>query len=322
MKLELYVQNSQTGKTYDISELAEPVQVYKSINGSAGKLTCILQKDPNDVLNISNGSRISFIVDGKGMFFGYIFSIGTDADGNYKITAYDQMRYLKNSDVMKFTGITASDIFANICQIYNLKYSIKSPTRYIPPDYPFQEQSLYAIIEKGMNLASINDKKIYFLIDDFGTLTWSEVSAEGSAITIDLNEYSGVTSFTYETSIDKDTFNQIKLYRENKEAGKIDSWVVKDTTHIKHWGILQFLKNVDDNLNSAQVRELAEKYLIQKNRETQTLKLQGEGINECIAGQRIHFKLPSENIDKYMYIISSTHTYSKYEHTMDLEVYV
>lgn len=79
MNLKLYVQNSNNGKIYNISDISEEIEVYSSINGEAGKLTCLLQKDPNNLLSIANGSPISFIVDGTGFFYGYIFTIGTDA---------------------------------------------------------------------------------------------------------------------------------------------------------------------------------------------------------------------------------------------------
>ena len=104
----MYLQNSNDGIVYDVSNIAEQVQVNQSLDGNAGKLTCILQKDPNNKLQIANGSIISFIVNKTGFFFGYVFKIGTDADQNYKITCYDQMRYLKNSDVYTTSNMTAS----------------------------------------------------------------------------------------------------------------------------------------------------------------------------------------------------------------------
>lgn len=322
MNYELLIQLAEEENlTYDISELAEPITVTKSIDGTAGKLTCILQKDPNNVLQLVNGSRIRFKVDGFNIFYGYIFTIGTDADGNYKITAYDQLRYLKNSDVMTFKNMTASDIFATICKQYNLKYAVKVPTKYMPP--PKQEvgnESLYSIIERGMRLASINDKKRYYIIDDYGTITWSEAEDEGNRLSIVLGDGAGITSFTYEKSIDTDTYNQVMYYRDNKDTGNIDKWIVKDKYNQPRWGILQLSKQADENMNAGEIREYAQKTLDVKNRETEVLKLQGEGINECIAGKRIKFSLPRENIDKWMIIKSSTHKYSKYEHTMDLEV--
>ena len=318
MKLELYLQNSNTGKMYDISDIAGEVQVSSSITGEAGKLTCILQKDPNNLLQIANGSKVSFKVDGIGIFFGYVFMVGTDADENYKITCYDQMRYLKNSDIMATENMTASDIFAKVCQDYELQYNIKVPTTYIPEPYMHTNKTLYSIIEHGMNEANIHDKKHYFIKDEFGVLTWSELQSEITDIQI--GDGSLLLGYKYEKSIDSDTYNRVKVYRENKDAGKVESWTVYDSNNIARWGILQLLQKADDKLNEAQSRELAENYLYVKNRETEKLTLQANGVKELTAGKGIKFILERENIDKWMWIVSATHTFTKYQHTMELEV--
>ena len=320
MKLELYVQNSNDGTVYDISEVAQQIQVSQSLTDIAGKLTCILQKDPNNLLKIANGSSVSFIVDGKGFFFGYIFKIGTDMDENYKITCYDSLRYLKNQDIYTLKDLTASEIFEKICKDYEIRYEIKAPITYKPKPYQYSNKSLYTIIQRGLDLASINDKKRYFIIDNFGTLTLSELGLEKTNVI--LGDSSLVTSYTYEKSIDDDTYNKIKLYRENKDAGKIDVWIVKDSDNIKRWGTLQLLEQADDSLNSAQVREVAENYLKVKNRETEKLKLQGDGILELTCGRGARIMISRESIDKWMWIISSTHTFTKDSHVMDLEVEV
>lgn len=320
MKLELYLQNSNDGIVYNISDIAGQVQLYSTINGEAGRLTCILQKDPNNLLKIANGSRVSFIVDGVGMFFGFVFKIGTDAEQNYQITCYDQMRYLKNTDIYTTKNMTASDIFAKVCKDYNLKYNIKAPTSFIPLPYQHINKSLYTVIERGMNQASISDNKHYFIKDEFGVLTWSELQLEKTNIQV--GNGSAMYGYKYEKSIDSDTYNQIKLYSEDKKNSLIKSRIVKDSDNIKRWGILQYLGKVDSDTNEAQMRTLAENYLKAKNRQTETLTLQAIGIKELTAGKGIKFVLEREGIDKWLWINSSTHTFTKYEHIMDLEVEV
>ena len=318
MKLKLVLQNSNSGKIYDISEIAEEVTVNQQIDGEAGKLTCTLQKDPNGILKLANGSRIRFEVDGKGFFFGYVFKVGTDASQNYQITAYDQMRYLKNNDVYTTKDMTASNIFKKVCKDYGLKYKVKVATKYKPEGYVHNNKTLYNIIKRGMDLASINDNKQYFIADRFGTLTWSELGSEKT--NIQLGGGSMVTSYTYEKSIDDDTFNQVKLYRDNKDTGKRDVWIVKNSEKIKKWGTLQLLKQADDDWNNNQIKKTAKQYLKLKARQTRTLKLTAEGIKECGVGRGIKFVLKSEGINEWLWITSSTHKFTKDTHTMDLEV--
>ena len=318
MKLELYLQNSNNGNVFDISDIAEQITVTSNLDGEAGKLTCLLQKDPNNILEITNGSIVSFIVDGKGFFFGYVFTIGTDADENYQITCYDQLRYMKNSDVYVTKNQTASDIFKKICKDKELKYKIKTPTKYVPKSYLHDNKTLYNIVKRGMDLASINDKKRYFITDRFGTLTWSELGEEKTDVI--LGDNSLVTSFKYEKSIDQDVYNQVKMYRDNKTSGKRDVWIVKDSNNIQRWGLLQYLQKADDDTNSSQVKESAKNLLKRYNKEIETLSLEADGIVELVAGRGIKFELKRENINKWMWIKSATHKFTKDTHTMELEV--
>lgn len=252
------------------------------------------------------------------MFFGYVFTIGTDADENYQITAYDQLRYLKNKEVYTTSNMTSSDIFAKICNDFGLRYKIKIPSYYKPSPYLHDNKTLYQIIERGIQLSNINEKAQFFVKDEFGTLTWSEISYEKT--NIQLGGGSMLTQYKYEKSIDNDTYNQIKLYRENENTGKRDTWIVKDSNNVKKWGLLQMLQKVDDELNSVQVKQTAENYLKVKNRQTETLKLTAEGIKELRAGKGIKFILPREGIDKWMWITNDSHIFTKYTHTMELEV--
>ena len=320
MKLELYLQNSNDGKVYDISNISEEITVTSQISGEAGKLECLLQKDPNNTLQISNGSIVSFIVNGKGFFFGYVFKIGTDAQENYKITCYDQLRYLKNSDIYTTSGMTASQIFAKVCDDYELKYKIKVPTSYVPKAFLHSNKTLYNIIKRGMDLASVNDSARYFIYDNFREIIWSELSYEKT--NVQLGASSLLAGYKYEKSIDNNVYNQVKLYRDNKSSGKRDIWIVKDSDNIKRWGTLQFLEQADDEANSAQVKQKAEQYLKVKNKEMETLKLEADGIIDLIAGRGIKFVLEREGIDKWMWIKAATHKFTKYSHKMDLELEV
>jgi hypothetical protein len=314
------LQNSNNGTVFDISELASTIQVTKNIEGNAGELTVLLQKDPRNLLQISNGSIVSFIADGIGIFFGYVFTIGTDAKETYKLTAYDQMRYLKNEEVYVTQNLTASQIFEKICYDNQLRYQIKVPSNYIPSAFLHDKKTLYEIINRGIKLANIYEQKQYYITDEFGTLTWSELGSEKTNLI--LGDGSLLTNYQYERSIDKDSFNQVKIYRENQESGKRDIWIAKDSNNVRRWGKLQYIEKADDNDTEAMIQDTIQKLLKVKNRETQTLKLNALGVNELQAGKGFKFILNRENINQDMWIISSTHNYNKNTHTMELEVYI
>lgn len=93
MDVHLYIQNNQT--------VYEPV-VLDSITwetkrkGEAGK--CSFTLLPDKRLKIEEGNAIRVDISGKPVFFGFIFERSWNSDGQMKITAYDQLRYLKNKD--------------------------------------------------------------------------------------------------------------------------------------------------------------------------------------------------------------------------------
>ena len=131
-----------------------------------------------------------------------------------------------------------------------------------------------------------------------------------------------IKCYQYERSIDKEVYNQIKMYRENSKTGKRDIWIAKDSDNIKRWGKLQLLAKAGDNDTQAMIQDTIQKYLKVKNREAQTLKLNALGVDELTAGKGFKFILPRENINQDMWIVSSTHNYNKDVHTMKLEVYI
>ena len=320
MDLKLYLQNSNNGVIYDVSELATDIEVTKNIDGNAGKLTVLLQKDPRDLLPISNGSIVSFICDKVGIFYGYVFTIGTDATATYKLTAYDQMRYLKNEEVYVTQNLTSSQIFEKVCQDNQLRYAVKVPSGYVPSAFLHDKKSLFEIINRGIKMANVYENRQFFITDEFGTLTWSELSVEKTNLII--GEQSLLTDYQYERTIDKETYNQIKIYRENSESGKRDIWIAKDSDNIKRWGKLQLLEKADDNDTPAMIQDTIQKYLKLKNREVETLKLNALGVNGLTAGKGFKFVLDRENIHQDMWIVSSTHKYNKDTHTMELEVFI
>lgn len=63
--------------------------------GAPGKLTFKVLKDA--ALNFSRDT-VQFNYEGVNLFFGYVFTKEHNKDTSILVTAYDQLRYLKNKD--------------------------------------------------------------------------------------------------------------------------------------------------------------------------------------------------------------------------------
>lgn len=320
MEYKVTLQNSETEKIYDITSLCGEITVEFFMTGQPGKFSTLLQKDPNGILEIKNGSLIKFEVDGYGVFFGNVFTMGTDATETYKITAYDQMRYLKNEEIYITKDLTASGIFKTICEEAGMKYEIRHVTDYVIEKFRHDKKSRYAIIEYGIQKHLINRNELCMIRDDFGTLVFTELQKEKSNFII--GHESLLINYIYEISIDSDTFNEVKMYREDKKAGKRDVWVAWSSKTQKKWGKLRMLEEAKKDTNESKIIETAKMILKQKNRETETMKLNCLGIKEFKGGTGFILDLPTLKIREWMWVDSVTHTYSNDFHTMEMSVFM
>lgn len=323
MKTEIIIQDNVTGSVWEISDLVSSISWDTEIENQPGKLTFDYINDNSFIL--SPGSAISFKVNGQGVFFGYVFKYTKTKEEKISSLAYDQMRYLKNKDTYVFSDMTASEVFAKLCSDFKLKYKIVSASSHKIASRVHDNKTLFEIIQYGLGQALISEGQWYIVRDNFGILEF--VSVNSLKTNIYLGKESLLRDYSLETSIDKDTYNQVKLVKDNTQTQKRDVYVVKDSNTIKTWGTLQYFEAMDENANEAQIKEKAEKMLKLKNRETKTLKLNCLGDLNIRAGSGILLNLNDvqENSDsklQYFMVTSCSHRFEKDLHTMQLEVQV
>jgi hypothetical protein len=315
-------QNTKTGTIYDITTLVESLTHETYISDQPGKCSFTVINDPSGIFEIVNGSIIDITDAGKGIFHGYVFSMETSEDRKNKIIAYDQIRYLQNDEVYVTSEMTASQIFEKVCadSLPTSIYKVITPSVYIPETH-VHKSKLYEVIKYGIERSNINEKDKYYIIrDNYGTLEFTELAQLKTNYIIG-NE-SLLTNYTYKIDIDSNTFNTIKIIRDNKESGKIDSWIVKDSETMAQWGTLQMVETAGAEMNEAQIIELANNYMKLYNREKQTMKITAIGIPELLAGNGFTLEVKELGIKQDMWITSASHEYKEGSHIMSLEVFI
>jgi len=195
------------------------------------------------------------------------------------------------------------------------------------PEYFHDRKTLYSIIEYGVDRTNINegerpiaDRHYYFIKDKFGVLQFTELGKELTNLVI--GDRSLLTSYQYEISIDKNTYNSVVIVRDNETTGKRDVWSAFDSGTQKQWGKLQMVQEADKNANEAQIAKMAKDLLGLRNRETKTMKLTALGQKELVAGSGFLFELEKLGIKQNMWITSATHNYERDYHTMELSVFI
>ncbi|WP_367569033.1 hydrolase [Lacrimispora sp.] len=309
MEVRLYIQNGHT--------VYEPV-VQGSITwetqrkGQPGK--CSFTLIPDEKLQVEEGNAVRLDVNGKSVFFGFIFERSWNSGGQMKVSVYDQLRYLKNTDSYNYSNLSTGEVILMIARDYNLQTGALIDTGHrLSRNRP--DKTLFDIILDSLDLTLIHTGKMYVLYDDAGKLVLNDVENMKLDIMID---GSTAQDYDYKVSIDSNTYNQIKIYYDNNETKKRDVYMAKDTGTINKWGILQKDESIDKGVNGQTV---AERYLNLYNRPSRSLSVKGAfGDIRVRAGCLIPVFLDIKEMElkNYLLVESVTHKIDEGIHTMDL----
>lgn len=196
-----------------------------------------------DGLDVKEGNAVEFSVNGTKVFKGFLFEIRRGEDGVNDYTCYDQLRYLKNKDCIVYRQKTAADVLKQICEDYGLDAGDIANTQYKIPLRIEDNKTLADILQHALDetLVHTADHAYYTLYDDAGKVMLQPMDKMKLDDYVDASQVKG---YTYTTSIDKDTYDVVKVVREAPgEQGKklVRTGLVVDEDHIKEWGRLQYL---------------------------------------------------------------------------------
>lgn len=322
MSLTIEIHNRE-GNKWDVSNIVEGLSWKTTRIGTAGTVSFTLVKgaiyQSKDFM-YRNGDGVAIAVDNNKIFYGYIFSIDEGRDESVKITAYDQIRYLMNTDTYVFKGITATDVLKRIAIDFNLKLGTVADTEYKIPVMSEDGQKLLDIICKAITLTFSNTGRDYCLYDDFGSLCLRNV--DDDQLDLIIGDRSLMYDYNVQTSIDSQTYNQIKLYKDNKDTGKRDIYLSKDSVNIKRWGLLQLYQSIDEDSNEAQITELLDSLSTIHNRETKSLKVNAIGDIRIRAGMRVRILISEYGVDQALLVDECSHNFDGADHTMSLDLRV
>ena len=321
--LELIIQSSEDGTIYDVSNIAKDVSTSKAIDNSAGKCSFSIDTNQNKI-RFPMGSTVSLTVTEsgkrKGKFFGYIFTAEPKGD-SVSITAYDQLRYLKNSESYVLTGTTMENLITLIGRDFNLRLGTIEGSRYILPERVEDNKALGDIIQRAIDFTLQGTGRQYIIRDEFGYLCCRDVSKLVTNAII--GNVSLLKDYSYKESIDSDVYNSVKLYKDNKDTGRREVYIAKDSDNQKRWGMLQLYQSVDENVTDAQARAKAEQLLRLYNKLNRTLKLNCKGLIDLEPGNGIYLQItdiPGITFNQAALITKIEDKYSNGIHDMDLEV--
>ena len=284
-----------------------------SRKGTPGKLTFTVL---DAGLLIEEGDAVTFSVDGMRLFYGFVFTLSRNgADGRLHVTAYDQLRYLKNKDNYIYQNKTAGELIRMIADDFSLKVGEIAQTGYRIPYRVEDGKTLFDIIETALDLTFENTGKEFVLYDDCGKLSLAAVTDLETNLLIDNTAAEG---FSYESSIDRQTYNKVKLLHEDGRKNLRQIFLKEDPSTQKTWGVLQNFSHVsgdEDGYRKAQT------LLQEHNQKSKSLSLsKAAGDVRIRAGSSlwVRLDLQSEQVDCRMTVQKVIHSFSDGEHRMDL----
>lgn len=317
MNVELLIGNESGTKVYQPA-VEEGIEWSTERRSTPGKLVFKVLKD--DILDFSEGSAVRLCVDGDKVFFGFVFKQQRTKDQIITVTAYDQLRYLKNKDTKVYENKTASQFIKSTGADYQLNIGTVEDTGYVIPSRVEENTSLFEMFENALDLTLTNTGEMFVLYDDFGKLTLKSLSSmyvgvPGAYLMID--EETG-ENFDYTSSIDDSTYNKIKLTYDSEETGYREVYIAQDSSNINKWGILQYFDTLQKGENG---QAKADALLKLYNKKTRNLKITNAlGDNRVRAGSLvvINLDLGDMKLKNFMLVEKVKHTYKEGEHWMDL----
>lgn len=314
MKIDLTIQN---GDTVYYPTVEENISVDWDRQGTPGKLKFSVIKD--EILSFQEGNPVKLTVDGTDMFYGFVFTKSRSGKSSYLIdvTAYDQLRYFKNKDTYVYSNKKANEVIKMIAEDFNLNVGVLEDTEYVIASRTEDNTTLFDIAQNALDETLKAKTQLYVLYDNVGKLTLQNVENMKLNLMIAADT---VGDYTYSSSIDNQTFNQVKITYENKNSGKREVYIAKDSSHINAWGLLQYTDNVELAASGA---AKAEALLKLYNAVTRSLSISDAlGDVRVRAGSSIIVKLGlgDMNVQNYMLVEKVTHKFKQNQHLMDLKL--
>ena len=309
MECELWIQH---GNALYYPPVVDGVAIEWDRKGQPGKITFDVIKA--DALNFTEGDACRFSVDGKPLFFGFVFDKSRAGKNprQIKVTVYDQLYYFKNKDYFQYENKTATEVIRMLAEDFGLKVGSLENTGH-KISRTEDGSTLFDIVQNALDETLKATTTMYVLYDKAGELTLSSIGNMKVGLLID-EDTAG--DYDYKTSISKETYNKIRLMREGENPV-----IVKDPNTIKQWGVLQYVEKVNDDETNLQ--NMAKALLSLYNSKTKTLTIKNVlGDVRVRAGTLLLVKLSlgDTEVSNFLLVEQAKHTFKDNEHLMELKL--
>lgn len=308
-KLKVYIKSKL--KIYDVI-LAGKAELERE-EFCAAKFTFTVIKD--DVVSFNQGDAVSVKFDSTGIFYGYVFSKKRDKKGLIEVVCYDQMRYLKNRRTYTRGKMTLDEVVNTIARDYALKVGSVAKCGGVLKAVAADNVSLLDVIVKACRDTRSLTGERFILYDDGGYLVLKNEKDMTVPVMVDS---SGAENFVYKDTIDKDVYNMIEVYSDNKKLNTRTVTRVSDKESIDAWGTLILTKKAVDEENSYNE---AKRLLGEYNRINRDIVIKNvHGNEEYRPGCSLYIRLVMGDLalDGYVRVRKAVHIFENNRYSTDI----
>lgn len=299
---------------YDFSGAAFSVSVSERANGGAAELCFSLPKSMSD--KVDNGDEVSFSLDGKTLFHGYVFAVEQRARMT-RVTVLDSLRYLAavmpiergNETAAAFAERAVKAIGGRvICGAFEDNGILLERKRFGSVTLL---KAIYSSIEESVTAGG----ERLILRDEGGKIALRRESS--LALPLIIGEESLATDFSISRSIGENAVNYAKVTAENKKAGMKIAVIARNDESIAKWGMLT--RVVSGKGDTEKLLAQAGNILSESCRESEEITVSAKGDASVRAGCSVTLRLP-EKSDFSARVQSCVHSLEGKRHIMRLRL--
>ena len=310
VNIELLIQH---GDKVFIPVVQEGITWTTERKGCPGELKFKVVKD--DVISFTEGDAVRLKVNGQKVFYGFIFKKQRDKEQIISVTAYDQLRYLKNKDTIVYENKTAGELIQMIAKDYMMQTGTIEDTGFKIKSRVEENTSLFDMIQNALDMTLENQKYMYVMYDDFGKIALKGL--DNMRLNLLIDEETG-ENFDYTSSIDSNTYNKVKLTYDNEKTGTREVYVAQDSENMNAWGVLQYFDTLQEGENG---KAKADALLSLYNKKTRNLTIKNAfGDVRVRAGSMIVviMDLGDMKLKNLMLVEKCKHEFKESQHLMTL----
>ena len=295
--------------------IAEAITLEFSRAGAPGRLAFQVVRDT--VTSFHEGDNVILRLGAQVLFSGFVFTKRRQFGGVITVTAYDQIRYLKNRDTYAYENITAAGLVRQIAEDWGLICGEIAETGYLLPGRVENGRPLLDMIQTALDITMAQTGHLFVLYDEAGALKLTHV--ENMALDALVHEGS-MGNFDYTSSIDRDSYSAVRLYRQSAGEGEAVFYGARREDLVGHWGILRYFGRLEEDADGTETAEGLLRLYGQKSRRLRIVDAAGDRRVRGGSMLPVELYLGDLIVGEFLIVERVVHRFLEDGHTMELNL--